>query len=528
MIIACLSIVRTNLAKLLVREGIVSIEQIKEAVESGKESGYDLGESLAALGYVKEQQLVEFLSKEYGVPSMDIDGCETDRSVIGLIPRDTALEKFLVPISVEGADLTIAVSDPSNILMLDDLGFITGKNIKPVVASERSIRNKLAEYYGESEAAGPRSDEEGSGGTGSQEGSNTSYLFTDKKSPPADDLIRELERYRIDRPSDEDVSGAEETRSSAGTGFDFMEGPGPEAIDDNKGQDIKPEPDFVFDFTDEKGRDADLPFSPPGEGIVLEEENIGREEDTDVYGAQAGSGGFESPLLEAGNGFEAGPVAEDNGSNTGPELLTDNEPAGVDMENPDPHPDAQLNESIGESAREPVDSEQVSDGAFKQSGESDTHSRGDGFSPSHEVPSPAAHLMNGAEPDGHDNGMKENRGSVLIVDVSPTVRKIMRISLERAGYKVVSASDGMQALARLNEAIPDLIFVDIRLPHMDGYQLCKVIKSHGLTKEVPVVMLTGKSGVLDKMKIKMAGASDLITKPFGSADLVGAVEKYAG
>jgi twitching motility two-component system response regulator PilG len=136
--------------------------------------------------------------------------------------------------------------------------------------------------------------------------------------------------------------------------------------------------------------------------------------------------------------------------------------------------------------------------------------------------------MNGAEPDGHDNGMKENRGSVLIVDVSPTVRKIMRISLERAGYKVVSASDGMQALARLNEAIPDLIFVDIRLPHMDGYQLCKVIKSHGLTKEVPVVMLTGKSGVLDKMKIKMAGASDLITKPFGSADLVGAVEKYAG
>jgi twitching motility two-component system response regulator PilG len=62
---------------------------------------------------------------------------------------------------------------------------------------------------------------------------------------------------------------------------------------------------------------------------------------------------------------------------------------------------------------------------------------------------------------------------------------------------------------------------------MDGYQLCKVIKSHGLTKEVPVVMLSGKVGVLDKMKIKMAGASDFITKPFGSEALVGAAEKYA-
>jgi CheY-like chemotaxis protein len=489
MIIAHFSIVRTNLAKLLVREGIVSLEQIKEAVESGKESGYDLGESLAALGYVNEQQLVEFLSREYGVPSMDIDGCETDRSVIGLIPRETAHEKFLVPISVEGADLTIAVSDPSNILMLDDLGFITGKNIKPVVASERSIRHKLAEYYGESGSDGQPSDEE------------------------------------IDDMPD---AGGIHSSSGLGSGTDFAEEPVPEAIDDNTVQDKKPEPDFFFDFTDEKGRDTDLPFSPSGERLMFEEKNSGSDEDTDVNGSQAGSGGFESPPLEAGDGFEAAPVAEDNGSNTVPELLTNNELAGVDMVDPDPQPDVQLNESGGESVRELVNTEQVSGSAFEASDELDTHSGGDSYTPLHEEPSGAAHVINGAESHVPDKKGQENRGSVLIVDVSPTVRKIMRISLERAGYKVVSASDGMQALARLNEVIPDLIFVDIRLPHMDGYQLCKVIKSHGLTKEVPVVMLSGKAGVLDKMKIKMAGASDLITKPFGSADLVGAVEKYAG
>jgi twitching motility two-component system response regulator PilG len=85
----------------------------------------------------------------------------------------------------------------------------------------------------------------------------------------------------------------------------------------------------------------------------------------------------------------------------------------------------------------------------------------------------------------------------------------------------------MQALARINEAIPDVVFVDIKLPHMDGYQLCKVIKSHGLTKSVPVILVSGKTGVLDKMKVRMAGASDLITKPFSAGALVEAAGKFA-
>jgi CheY-like chemotaxis protein len=478
--------VRTNLAKLLVRGGLVSLEQIREAVESGKESGYDLGESLAALGYVEERQLVEFLSREYGVPSMDIDSCETDQSVIRLVPRETALEKFLVPISVEGADLTIAVSDPSNILMLDDLGFITGKNIKPVVASERSIRNKLAEYYGNS----------------------------GEDEPPS---VEETEEVQ-------DV-GSILSNPGPGSGADFTEAPAPEAVDRITGEDYKPGPDFVFDFTVVKGGDTDLPLSPAGERDMFEEENSGSEEDADANAVQAGSTGPESPAVES---FDAGPAAEDTGSGNGPGLLTNNNLDGVDVENPDPRPAAQLNESSGKSAGEPVSSEQYSGGAVEPSGESAPRSGENGFSPSHVGPGEAAQLISGMESHGPGSKVQENRGSVLIVDVSPTVRKIMRISLERAGYKVVSASDGMQALAKLNEAIPDLIFVDIRLPHMDGYQLCKVIKSHGLTNKVPVVMISGKARVLDKMKIKMAGASDLITKPFGSADLVGAVEKYAG
>jgi CheY-like chemotaxis protein len=454
---------KMHLAKLLVREGLVSVEQIRESIEYGDGSGFGLGESLAALGYVTEQQLVEFLSRHYGVPSMDIDACETDESVLRLIPMDTALEKFLVPISVEGPDLTIADSDPSNILMLDDLGFITGKNIKPVVASERSIRNKLNTYYGKNDASRAALHEEGSGE------------------------------------------------------------PGIEVLDVNTELHKKNEEDLVFDFTDGNVRRDEIPSAESGGGPDLNETDIDTSHEMSVSAAQDSDPGPEDPAPQDGNGILIHGVAEDAADNElGAASTTgrDTDPGAYDM-------DTQSNESHEEKAGETISSERITGAAFETPRVSDSSSNGDGNSPSVEETSAAAPVINGPASPERNEKMHEERGSVLIVDFSPTVRKIMRISLERAGYKVVSAGDGMQALASINESIPDLIFVDIKLPHMDGYQLCKVIKSHGLTKEVPVVMLSGKVGVLDKMKIKMAGASDFITKPFGSEALVGAAEKYA-
>lgn len=454
---------RMDLAKLLVREGLVSVEQIRESIEYREGSGTGLGESLAALGYVTEPRLVEFLSRHYGVPSMDIDACETDESVLKLIPRETALENFLVPIGVEGTDLTIAVSDPSNILMLDDLGFITGKNIKPVVASERSIRNKLNTYYGKNDASRAALHEEGSGE------------------------------------------------------------PGIEVHDVNTELHKKNEEDFVFDFTDGNERRDEILSAESGDGPDLNETDIDTSREMSVSAAQDSDPGPEDSAPQDGNGILIHGVAEDAEDNElGAASATgrDTEPGAYDT-------DTQSNESYEEKAGETVSSERITDTAFETPHELDSPANGDGYSPPEEETSGTAPVINGPVSPGRDEKTHEERGSVLIVDFSPTVRKIMRISLERAGYKVVSAGDGMQALASINESIPDLIFVDLKLPHMDGYQLCKVIKSHGLTKEVPVVMLSGKVGVLDKMKIKMAGASDVITKPFGSDALVGALEKYA-
>lgn len=120
----------------------------------------------------------------------------------------------------------------------------------------------------------------------------------------------------------------------------------------------------------------------------------------------------------------------------------------------------------------------------------------------------------------------KSRRLVLTVDDSLTVRKIVAMTLERFGYRVLSASDGMQALARLNEQRPDLILLDITMPRMDGYQVCKTIKQNPYTKQIPVLMLSGKDGFFDKVKGKLAGATDYLTKPFQEDELVKAVEKH--
>jgi twitching motility two-component system response regulator PilG len=121
----------------------------------------------------------------------------------------------------------------------------------------------------------------------------------------------------------------------------------------------------------------------------------------------------------------------------------------------------------------------------------------------------------------------EQRKLVMAVDDSYTLRRILSITLERYGLRVITACDGMQALALLNEYRPDMILLDITMPRMDGYQVCKVIRQNKLTRNLPVVMLSGNDGFFDKVKGKMAGATDYITKPFEEEKLLGAVRKYS-
>jgi twitching motility two-component system response regulator PilG len=116
--------------------------------------------------------------------------------------------------------------------------------------------------------------------------------------------------------------------------------------------------------------------------------------------------------------------------------------------------------------------------------------------------------------------------TVLVIDDSATIRKLVAMTLEKQGHRVMEAAEMMEALAKLNEATPDMILLDICLPGMDGYQICKIIKAYPSTKDVPVVMLSGKDGFFDKVRARLVGAQGYLTKPVVPNDLISAVETY--
>lgn len=115
---------------------------------------------------------------------------------------------------------------------------------------------------------------------------------------------------------------------------------------------------------------------------------------------------------------------------------------------------------------------------------------------------------------------------ILAVDDSPTVRKLVSLTLGANGFEVLTAADGIEALNILSDTLPDLILCDINMPRLGGYKLCKFVKKHERTQSIPVVMLSGKDGVFDKMRGKLNGCDDFISKPFESEELVAKIREH--
>jgi twitching motility two-component system response regulator PilG len=110
--------------------------------------------------------------------------------------------------------------------------------------------------------------------------------------------------------------------------------------------------------------------------------------------------------------------------------------------------------------------------------------------------------------------------TILVVDDSPTIRTLVALTLEKYGHQVMCAQDGQEALHKVQEVVPDLILSDITMPHLDGYQLCRMIRSNAVTRSVPVIMFSGESGIFDKLRGQMVGATAYITKPFALDSLL--------
>jgi twitching motility two-component system response regulator PilG len=115
---------------------------------------------------------------------------------------------------------------------------------------------------------------------------------------------------------------------------------------------------------------------------------------------------------------------------------------------------------------------------------------------------------------------------VLVVDDSRVVRKIVELTLWRERIEVVTATDGLEALTAVTDTEPDLLLLDVLLPRMDGYQVCQLVRHHQNYRDLPIVLLSGKDSMLDRMRGKLAGATDYLGKPFESAELVWRVKRY--
>src|SRR5213592_3298200 len=137
-----------RIGELLLKEKRINAEQLQQALNHQKANGGKLGYNLVKMGFVKDEEITSLLSKQYGVPSINLTQFEIDPTIIKLIPAETAHKYQIIPLSRSGATLTIAMTDPTNVFAMDDIKFMTGYNVEPVVASETEVDEALENMPG--------------------------------------------------------------------------------------------------------------------------------------------------------------------------------------------------------------------------------------------------------------------------------------------------------------------------------------------------------------------------------------------
>ena len=208
-----------KLGEILVRENLITPQQLREALDYQRSNGGRLGSNLIKLGIISDEVITAVLSRQYGVPSVNLDLFEIEEETIKLISHEVAVKYTVLPISKVGATLTMAMADPTNVFAMDDIKFMTGLNVEPVIASEAAIQKSIGNYYGSSkelEIADVEFDNDfdklnsrlatnGSGGS-----SNGNVKVNQKISE--DDLDMSLDSFEFNAPTfdDEDVEVVEE------------------------------------------------------------------------------------------------------------------------------------------------------------------------------------------------------------------------------------------------------------------------------------------------------------------------------
>jgi len=141
-----------KLGDILVREGLITLEQLKKALQEQKSSGMRLGYTLVKLGFIEETEVTKMLARQYRMPAVDLSRFEVDPKILKLLPPDIAMKYTVLPLKREGRTLTIAIADPNNVTAIEDIKFITRCDVFPVIAGEYTLRNAIDRYYQQSDA----------------------------------------------------------------------------------------------------------------------------------------------------------------------------------------------------------------------------------------------------------------------------------------------------------------------------------------------------------------------------------------
>jgi type IV pilus assembly protein PilB len=167
-----------KLGEILVRENLISPQNLKEALDYQRQHGGRLSFNLVKLGLVSDDMITAVLSRQYGIPSVNLDLFNIDAAVLSLIPQEVAQKHSVLPLSRVGATLTLAMVDPTNVFAMDDVKFMTGLNVEPVLVAESSVQQAIAKYYGSSREIELASAVEEVKYEGSSNGSNGSGAIT--------------------------------------------------------------------------------------------------------------------------------------------------------------------------------------------------------------------------------------------------------------------------------------------------------------------------------------------------------------
>ena len=144
-----------RLGELLVREKLISLQQLKQAQTDQAKSGRNLSYTLAKLGYISDGEITDFLSAQYRLPAVNLEEYDIEEDVIKLVAKDVCEKHRVIPVSRSGSSLIVAMADPTNLHAIDDIKFMTGYNVEPVVASETAVADALQRYYTAAKAAAP-------------------------------------------------------------------------------------------------------------------------------------------------------------------------------------------------------------------------------------------------------------------------------------------------------------------------------------------------------------------------------------